>query len=132
MIHGMSQPPTGVEQQMRRALPAALKARDEVTVSALRSTLAAIENAEAVATSGTPTPVIGTGGVVGAASGVGATEVARRELSDREVALIVRSEITERQGAAAVYEPAGHTDHARRLRAEAAVLSKYLDTSHSG
>jgi len=125
----MAQPPDGVEERMRRALPAAIKARDEATVSALRSTIAAIENAGAVVTPETPTPVtvIGTGEIAGAASGVGASEVARRELSDAEIALIVRGEITERHEAAAAYEQAGHTSHASRLRAEAAVLSTHLN-----
>lgn len=45
-----------VRDRLRRALPAALKARDRLAVAALRSTLAAIDNAEAVdATTATAT-----------------------------------------------------------------------------
>src|SRR5438067_1668677 len=39
-------PPVPLRQRLRDAIPAALKAGDRVTVSALRSALTAIENAE--------------------------------------------------------------------------------------
>ncbi len=111
---------------MRAALPAAMKARDKITVAALRSALAAIENAGAVATPDAPTPLIGNSGVAGAAIGVGATEVARRDLSEAHVTEIVRGEIAERQRAAATYEQAGRYDRARALHDEAAVLTAHL------
>jgi uncharacterized protein YqeY len=42
--------------RLRRALPPAMKARDQQTVAALRSALAAIDNAEAVEVTSTPPP----------------------------------------------------------------------------
>jgi uncharacterized protein YqeY len=137
---------------MRRALTAALKARDQPAVAALRSALAAIDNAEAVDTArATATPaaeghpavagevaggeVTGgkltggklTGGeIAGAAVGLGAAEVERRTLTPAEMEAIVREEAAERQTAARAYERVGHSGHAERLRAEAEVLSAYL------
>ncbi|MGA9597915.1 MAG: GatB/YqeY domain-containing protein [Acidimicrobiia bacterium] len=122
----MTQQPERIQDRMRAALPAAMKARDKITVAALRSALAAIENAGAVATPDAPTPLIGNSGVAGAAIGVGATEVARRDLSEAHVTEIVRGEIAERQRAAATYEQAGRYDRARALRDEAAVLTAHL------
>lgn len=61
-------------QRLQLALRAALKARDTVATSALRSALAAIDNASAVPAR--PSPGVGTGSVhiAGAASGLGASE----------------------------------------------------------
>jgi uncharacterized protein len=63
--------------RMRRALTAAMKARDQRAVAALRSALAAIDNAEAVEAAGEGHPP-GEGRIAGAVLGVGAAEVARR------------------------------------------------------
>lgn len=130
---------------MRAALGAAMKQQDSVALSALRSALAAIDNAEAVdplQILAEPTgtlevgeadltgSAIGLGGAEVAASvvGVGATDVERRALTDDEVAEIVRSEGTERLHAAASYEEMGQPERAERLRAEAAVLGRFLPT----
>src|SRR4051812_41165318 len=91
---------TSLRQRLRTALPAAMKSRDRSATSALRATLAAIDNAEAVAPAG--------GEVRGqaleqVAMGVGATEVARRALTDVEVEQIVRAELAERETAADEY-----------------------------
>jgi uncharacterized protein YqeY len=135
---------------MRRALTAAMKARDQPAVTALRSALAAIDNAEAVDTPrATPAAqehpsaagevaadettagevagggIVG-GGVAGAAVGLGAAEVERRTLTSAQMEAIVRWEVAERQTAARAYEHAGRSGHAERLRAEAEVLSAYL------
>jgi uncharacterized protein YqeY len=105
-----------------------MKDRDMITVSALRSTLAAIENAGAVSTPETATPVIGNAEVAGAVLGVGAADVARRELSEEQVAEIVRTEIAERHEAATAFERAGKHDRAQVLRAEVEALVGYLGT----
>ena len=68
---------------LRRALTAALKARDAVAVSALRSALAAIENAGAVDPGHAPPP--GSGPIAGAVDGLGAAEVERRPVDVRAV-----------------------------------------------
>jgi uncharacterized protein YqeY len=59
--------------------------------------------------------------------GVGVTEVARRELSERTVVDIVRSEAAERLEVAAQLKAPAHADRAARLREEAAVLLRFLD-----
>jgi uncharacterized protein YqeY len=110
---------TGPRERLRAALPAAVKRRDTELVALLRATLGALENAEAVP-GGEP------GGLAIEASpvGVGAREVARRELSDDDVARLVAGEIAERREAAAVYAAAGRHEDAGRLRREADLLAE--------
>jgi uncharacterized protein len=67
--------------------------------------------------------------LVGTVAGLRAAEVERRSLTDAESEEIVRVEIAERQAAALGYERAGQREHAGRLRAEAEVLSAYLQDS---
>jgi hypothetical protein len=139
---------TGAEslhERLSRALPVAMKARDRVAVAALRSALAAIANAEAVDPPQPPPPAqrpdhggsgaeqLDHGGsgsgpaFAGAVAGLGATEVERRRLSGVQVEEVIRAEVAERETAAAGYERAGQLEHAERLRAEAKVLTSYLD-----
>lgn len=111
---------------MQRALREALLARDKVATSALRSALAAIDNAGAVPQA--PAPAVASGPhFAGAAAGAGAAEVPRRGLGPGEAERIVRAEIAEREAAAAGYERSGHDGPAVRLRREAAVLASALD-----
>lgn len=114
--------PTPLRDRLRAALPAALKARDRATASTLRSTLAAIENAEAV-----DGGAAGRAGAIEASAvGIGVAEAARRELSEADVVAIVRAEIAEREHAAEVYDRSGHPDKAAELRDAAAALSVFL------
>jgi uncharacterized protein YqeY len=115
----------GVRQRLRRALPAAMKARDRAAVSALRSALAAIENAEAADASSAPAAP-GTAEFAGSVVGLGAGEVARRTVTEADAVAIVRAEIGERLSAADGYDSAGRSEHAERLRAEAAALAGHL------
>lgn len=107
--------------RLRAALPVAMKARDRHAASALRSALAAIDNAEAVDVAPS-----GAGAVEQSAVGLGAAEVARRELTEADIAGIVRAEIAERRSAAEEYERLGRADRAENLWAEAAALDTYL------
>jgi uncharacterized protein len=104
-----------------------MKARDTVAVAALRSALAAIDNAEAV-DAPAPIPAATSGSVHVAASitGVGAAEVQRRELSTAQVEALIRAEVANRLAAAGEYQRLGHPEHAQRLRREAAVLAGHL------
>ncbi|MFI9645669.1 hypothetical protein ACIHAA_05140 [Streptomyces sp. NPDC052040] len=100
-----------------------MRARDKAAVSALRATLAALDNAEAAP--------VGEAELRGLALeqspvGAGATEVARRELSERGVVDVVRAEVAERLEVAARLTAPAHADRAARLRAEAAVLLGFL------
>ncbi|MBW8797330.1 MAG: hypothetical protein JF597_28155 [Streptomyces sp.] len=101
-----------------------MRARDKVAVSALRATLAALDNAEAV-----PVGETELRGLALEASpvGAGATEAARRELNERDVVRVVRAEADERLEAAAQLTAPAHADRAERLRAEAAVLLRFVD-----
>jgi uncharacterized protein len=109
-----------------------MKARDRRAVAALRSTLAAIDNAEAVeaeapdAAAGGEDPAAESA-IAGAALGVGAAEVERRTLIAAETQAIVGREVAERESAADAYERARQAPHAERLRAEAELLNAYLD-----
>ncbi|WP_280671786.1 MULTISPECIES: hypothetical protein [unclassified Kitasatospora] len=101
-----------------------MRARDKAAVSALRTTLAALDNAEAV-----PVDEAELRGMALEQSpvGVGTTEAARRELSERDVVAVVRAEAVERLEAAAQLSAPAHAERAARLRAEAAVLLGLLD-----
>ncbi len=101
-----------------------MRARDKVAVSALRATLGALDNAEAVP--------VGEAELRGVAleqspAGAGATEAVRRELSERDEEDVVRAEVAERLEAAAQLTAPAHADRAARLRAEAAVLLRFLE-----
>ena len=58
--------------------------------------------------------------------GLGAADVARRELSDAQIRELVHAEIDERLTAARDFTVGGHPKRAATLRAEAAVLSDLL------
>ena len=107
-----------VETRMRGDLPAAMKARDTVRVTALRTALAAIANAEALpgVAQAWVEPVVGR-----------QHEAPRLELSPDDVAALVREEIDRRRADAADLEAVGQLDAAATLRAEAAALEPYLD-----
>lgn len=110
--------------RMRQALPEAMRARDKTAVSALRATLGALDNAEAV-----PVGEADLRGVAleEAPVGAGATEAVRVELSESRVVDVVRAEVAERLEAAAQLTAPAHADRAEQLRAEAAVLLRFLD-----
>lgn len=117
-------PAVPLRQRLRDALPAAMKSADRIAIAALRSALASIENAEAI-------DVPGSSGGRGLAieqspAGVGAAEATRRMLTEAQVEQIVRTEVAEREAAAAAYDRAGRPERAARLRGEAGVLSRHL------
>jgi uncharacterized protein YqeY len=84
-------------------LRAAMKARDELTTSALRMALAAVRSAE----------------VAGPQA---------RTLSDDEVLGVLTREVKKRREAAAAFADAGREERADRERSEGAVLARYLPT----
>ena len=116
-----------MRSRLRRDLSAAIKARDSVAVSALRTALAAIENAEAVDVISAP-PITGNEHFAGATSGHGAA-VQRRALTNADEAALVQSQVDQRSMAAQEFEALGRQDVADLLRAEADVLRAYLATS---
>jgi len=118
--------PVRVRRRLGESLRVALSRRDTVAVAAFRSAMSAVDNAEAVDRSHQPPP---TGGIIGDVRlGVGAGEVARRELSTQDVLEVVRAEVRERTAAAAEYELLGRVEEATRLKAEAGALESFLET----
>lgn len=99
-----------------------MKARDRRAAAALRSALAAIDNAESV-----DIVDLKAGAIESSAVGLGAAEVARRHLTESDIERIVRAEIDERHAAAAQYERVGHADRATDLLAEADALATHVD-----
>ena len=87
-----------LRDELQLALHTAMRARDRQAVSLYRSTLAAIENAEAVPLDDD----MRASAVEQAPLGVGAADVERRELSDDEVEAVVRREAEERRIASRV------------------------------
>lgn len=111
---------------LRNDLIAAIKARRSETITALRTALAAIDNAESVVATVENAGAPVSGRIAGATTGLGSTEAVRRELSASDVRSILQAEIDDRLSEADRYEHYGHSDAGARLRREAAVLMKYM------
>ena len=109
---------------LRAGLTPAMRARDTVAMAAIRSALAAIDNAEAVPGEAWSASA-GDGPIASARLGLGAGDVQRRELTEQEVVTILEGEISGRLRAATEVERAGRPAHGERLRAEAAVLRSF-------
>jgi uncharacterized protein YqeY len=126
-------PDGSVRSRLRAALRAAMKERDTVAASGLRSALSAIANAEAVslstASSGPPPRPAAQSSLhlAGTVAGLGAAEVSRREVTEDEAAAIAAAEAADRRAAARDYQAAGHGDRADRLRREAQAIESALD-----
>ncbi|MCP2280267.1 hypothetical protein [Nocardia amikacinitolerans] len=98
-----------------------MKARDRHAAAALRSALAAIDNAEAVEIGDARA-----GAIEASVVGLGGAEVERRQLSEADIEGIVRAEIAERLTSAASYADLGRADRGAVLRAEAEALTALL------
>jgi uncharacterized protein YqeY len=105
-----------IREQMQADLMTALKGGDLVAVSVLRTTLAALSNAEAVDPE--PGAPLVRAGLIG--------DVERRWLSADVIASIVGRERDELQATAALLEEAGRPVEAAGCRARAAILDGYL------
>ena len=137
----MTEPATTWRETLRAQLLTARKERDQTRVSALRSALSAIDNAETpdAQTSDADTPdettpvVTPDGAIAGAGSGLGSTEVARRQLTDAQIRALLRAEVDERLRAAEQLADNGAEDRAAAVRSEADVLTAILaDGTTSG
>lgn len=98
-----------VRAALRRDLVTAMKTRDSAHVAALRTAIAAIDNAESVD-----------------AEEVTAIEVARRELSADEVHAVLAAHVHGYAVEADGYDAVGQPGPAERLRRQAALLRPYL------
>ena len=138
-------PALSVWSRLQVALRAAMKERDTVAMSALRSALGAIANAEAVPLPeasartqgapppGTPPPAPPSENVpiAGSVAGLAGAQIGRRVLTEDEAAGIAAAEAADRRAAARDYQAAGHTDRAGRLRREAQAIEAALDITPS-
>lgn len=107
-----------LRQELGRDLLLAMKAKDAIAVSALRSVLSALDNASAVPVSTVAAPVFGRNG-----------DVPRRELSDLDCRSIIEAEVSARVQAAQEYARVGRDDVAARLREEQAIVERYVSGS---
>jgi uncharacterized protein YqeY len=105
---------------LRAALRDAMRERRADAVAALRETLAAIDNAEAVDASAAPP--VQHGVIAGGVAGLGAGEVPRRRLRADEVAAIIEREIQDRRSAASAYAALGRDEEAAVLRRQVDIL----------
>lgn len=119
----VSHPADSWREDLRGRLLTARKERGAVRVSALRTALSAIDNAE---TPGVDPIDAKEGPIAGAVQGLGAAEVARRRLTDTELRAVVQAEVDERLAAAEQMAAGGHDERADAVRAEAAVIAEVL------
>jgi hypothetical protein len=94
-------------------------------VAALRAAIAVVDNAEAVDAPTTGKPRSSSEHIAGASLGAGSTELARRELSARELQEILNEESAGLITQASAYEALGRTEEAQRLRSQAEVMRRY-------
>ena len=120
-------PPDEIMTRLRRALGMALKARQAGSVSALRSAMSAIGNAEAVDPAASRPGGTGSPHFAGTVAGLGAGEAQRCRLTEADAVAIVRREAAEREAAASEYERGGRAEEAARLREGARVLMGVLE-----
>ena len=99
---------------MQADLPAAIRARDPRRVSALRTTLAALANAETVDDTIQP------------GRGVGTTDVARKDLTEDDAVAIVVGTRDEYRNAADEMAALGEHRRAADLRALGEIVDSYL------
>jgi hypothetical protein len=110
--------------RLRGDLRAAMKAQRRDEMAALRSLIAAIDNAEAVEdASSSPQP--SSAHVAGTVRDLGAADAARRSLSEHDLQRIIEAELWERDAQAERLTLLGRVDEASRLRIEADVIARY-------
>lgn len=111
--------------ELRRELRVALKSRQPESVSALRTLIAALDNAEAVPVDADlPRSIDGV--IAHASLGVGSTEAARRELEMTDVQAILRELLDDYGTQARQYRSIQQFEAADRLERQADVVRAHL------
>jgi uncharacterized protein len=113
---------------LRRQLSAAVREHHRPALSALRSALAALDNAEAVRPGEDFQPEVSQH-IAGGVAGVGAAEVERRVLDVESQRALVRAEIESSLTAAMTYQQHGQRTRAAELRMGADVLAAVLNST---
>lgn len=93
---------------------------DRARVGVIRSTIAALDNATAVAA------VEGGVAIADSAVGAGTTDVARKELSASDMTDVLEAEALEREQAAALYVREGQAEYSESLLREAALIRSFI------
>ncbi|HEY7722207.1 MAG TPA: hypothetical protein VIB11_10245 [Pedococcus sp.] len=113
-----------LRSRMRADLVAAMKAHRPEVVAALRTAIAALDNAEAVAPAAARTEAASEH-LAGTTAGVGSTEAERHRLTLDDVRAVLRAQVAERGADADRYDAHGQHEAAGRLRREAEALARY-------
>jgi uncharacterized protein YqeY len=115
-------PVDAVKARLRTDIRAAMSAKQMNEARVLRTLLAALDNAEAHPVASGHTPY------VEHAFGDKAVEVARKVLTAEDVETVLRTEHEERAAAARVLDQHGKAAEASALKAEAALVARYMRT----
>ncbi|MGV0046103.1 hypothetical protein ACRU43_22590 [Mycobacterium colombiense] len=113
---------------LRRDLRAALKSRQPETISALRTMIAAVDNAEAIQPD-TDSARPADGVIAHSSPGVGSTEAPRRVLHMTDIQAIVVNLLAEYDTQAEHYHYVHQSEAAERLRRQASILLAYLEAT---
>ncbi|MCB0099617.1 MAG: GatB/YqeY domain-containing protein [Caldilineaceae bacterium] len=108
---------TELRNQLSQDLRTAMKTRDKVAVSLLRTLMATLDNAEAVAVDHASLPKVPT---------TERHEVPRKELTSDEIRQLLGRELAERQRAHDEYLALGLADEVTRLETEIELITHYL------
>lgn len=119
--------PTGIRDLLRATLTERMRARDKASVAAVRSALAAIDNAEAVPSGDVGPMCGGSGDVATPALGVGAAEAQRRTLTEDDMRALVAVEADERAQLSRQLGENGASEPAREAFEQATLLRLLLD-----
>lgn len=119
----MTEPVDLLRAGLRRALTDAMKSRNTELVSAVRSLLAAIDNAESAGIQAPPA-----GAIESSTFGLGAADVPRRALTTADLETVFDGELAEREAGAASLEASQSSRVAafRSATAELAALRSAL------
>lgn len=115
-----------LRDRLRDRLTVALRERDRPVAAALRTVLAGLENAEAVAVVDDGTLEVTSEHVAGAARGLGAAEAERRAVSDDEEHALAAAEVADLRARAVTSAAAGRQGEADGLRRAADVVAGLL------
>jgi uncharacterized protein YqeY len=116
-----------LRERLRAGLTEARRERDAELAGALRTAIAAIENAEAVPTSSPAAAAVPTSEhVAGGVAGVGTGEAERRLLDEEDERGIVRAEAADLRSAARQYAAAGRSAEAAAAERVAGLLDEML------
>ena len=114
----LSTPAEAMKAELRRDLVAAMKRGDKAEVALLRQLVAALDNAEAVPTTGS--------GAVPLPFGEGTAEAKRHHLTEEDIQALIRWEMDERTAAAAEFTRLDIEARAAALTAEVELIGRYV------